>query len=141
MKTPGARGVVGAMLGLSWCAGVAALPHTIVDPGLHRQWLVEQDRAHPERPARLVEVPWVSAPSSPGETPQDPGPRRPVAVRAGMQVTLSWRDGEAEIRLMGTALEAGRVGETVRVRAGLHGAVLRGVVRGPAVVELERGRF
>ncbi len=61
-------------------------------------------------------------------------------VRAGMKVTLRWRDQESSLRLAGTALESGRVGETVRVCAGLHGAVLRGVVRGPALVELERGR-
>lgn len=138
MKQLGIREIVGAMLALAWCVGAAALPHTIVDHGLHRQWLVERDAAHPERPARLVEVPWGSAASTPSENQKNP--TRPAVVRAGMQVTLSWRDGEAEIRLAGTALETGSVGDSVRVRAGLHGAVLRGVVRGQALVEMEGGR-
>jgi hypothetical protein len=129
-------------------AGAARLSGRIVDPGLHRQWLVERDSAHPERPARLVEVPWSEAAArAGGETAPQPVPRtvqrpvpQPVEVRPGMRVTLRWRDRDAQGRLTGTALEAGRVGDQVWVQAGLHGAVLRAVVRGPAMVELERGR-
>ena len=143
------------MAGIAACAGMAvaqapgaaarlpaAKPATrIVDRGLHRQWLIERDSAHPERPARLVEVPWsdaaarVSAKSRQGREMS----RRP-AVRAGMPVTLGWGDAEARGRLTGTALEAGCVGQTVWVKAGLHGAVLRARVRGAGQVELERGR-
>jgi len=124
------------MLTLAVSAGAARLPDRIVDLGLHRQWLIERDRAHPERPARLVEVPWKSAA---GPLPQA-NREAPPAVRTGMKVTL-WRlESNSEVRLSGTALGDARVGETVPVRAGLHGAVLRGVVRGPGLVELDPGR-
>lgn len=138
MRRGAAKFVLGGMLTLAVSARAARLPDRIVDPGLHRQWLIEQDRAHPERPARLVEVPWNSAA---GALPELNANREsPPAVRMGMKVTL-WRlEKKSEVRLSGTALEAGRVGQSVRVRAGLHGAVLRGVVRGPGVVELQPGR-
>lgn len=57
-------------------------------------------------------------------------------VRAGMRVTV-WRSGEeAEVRMAGTALEAGGRGASILVRAGLGNATLRGIVRGPGSVEL-----
>jgi hypothetical protein len=128
-------------------AGAARVPQCIVDPGLHRQWIVEPDRLHPERPPRLVEVAWsgpdAGSVASPHVARVAPAKRAPAAeppvVRAGMRVVVWWRDQATELRLTGTALEAGRNGQTVRVRAGLHGAVVRGVVRGPALVELEPG--
>lgn len=138
MRRRAAKFAVGGMLMLVGFAGAARLPDRIVDAGLHRQWRIERDRAHPERPARLVEVPWSSGAGAQPEAAAR-GATLP-AVRMGMKVTLWRREEEIEVRLSGTALEAARVGETVRVRAGLHGAVLRGVVRGPGVVELEPGR-
>jgi flagella basal body P-ring formation protein FlgA len=52
------------------------------------------------------------------------------------------RSQASVIRLSGTALEAGAMGASIRVRAGWNGAVLHGIVRGTGVVELlpERGR-
>jgi flagella basal body P-ring formation protein FlgA len=58
-----------------------------------------------------------------------------------MRVTVWQKNQEREIDLRGTALEAGRAGEAIAVRAGLRGTILRGIVRGPASVELtEKGR-
>lgn len=137
----GSRSMAAMLVGMAMAvalgsaAQAAQLPDRIVDAGLHRQWLVERDRTHPERPGRLVEVPWSSAAKA-----RSGRPLQQAAVRCGMKVTVWRHNGRTDLRLMGTALDAGRVGETVRVRAGLHGAVLRGVVRGPADVELERGR-
>jgi len=139
MRRGAAKFVFGGMLTLAVSAGAARLPDRIVDPGLHRQWLIERDRAHPERPARLVEVPWSRGGPVAGGSPTGQNVRRPV-VRAGMSVTLWRRNPESVLRLAGTALEPGGMGEAIRVRAGLHGSVLRGVVRGPALVELEPGR-
>ncbi|MGB9148063.1 MAG: flagella basal body P-ring formation protein FlgA, partial [Acidobacteriaceae bacterium] len=117
--------------------------------GLHRQWAVLRDCAHPARPARLVEVPWSDqearsrARTSEGAASQ-PGisgahPRLAQPVRPGMRVTMWRRENDAAVQLSGTALEAGRIGDRVLVRAGLHGATLHGVVRGPALVELLPG--
>jgi hypothetical protein len=59
-----------------------------------------------------------------------------------MRVTIVRDSLNEEIRLAGTALDAGERGQTVRVRAGWDSATLRGIVRGPALVELTpvRGR-
>lgn len=140
----------------------------VVDRGLHREWVVERDCAHPDRPARLVEVPWNQARKGSGQQPgieSGAGPgigpasmpalkgiahqaapghgdaeRRPaLQVRAGMTVTLWWRSREAQGSLTGIALDAGARGDRIWVKAGLHGAALRGVVRGPGQVELIGG--
>jgi hypothetical protein len=133
------RGVAAGLLALSSCVSAALFPQRIVDAGLHRQWLVERDSSHPERPARLVEVPWRGTDFLPRESPKEPALQRQV-VSAGARVTVWWGNGDAILRLSGTALEAGRVGDVIPVRAGLHGAILRVIVRGPDLVELQRGR-
>lgn len=135
----GSKAICGTVLALATVAGAARLPERIVDAGLHRQWLIERDPSHPERPARLVEVPWSSgAAATLSAVPV--ASRKLPGVRAGMKVTLWRRDRNVELQLTGTALRAASVGTMVEVRAGLHGSVLRGIVRGKAVVELEPGR-
>lgn len=112
------------------------------DWGLHREWQVLRDAAHPEWPARLVEIPWstpVLAPGAGGATRDQSRPRaaeEPPAVRAGMRVRVWQRGEEAEIQMEGTALETGSVGRNILVRAGMGNATLHGIVRGPASVEL-----
>lgn len=121
--------------------GAYAAPSVVRDWGLHREWRMERDPAHPERPARLVEIPWDSAAADLNH----PEPRRaaavpqPPAVRAGMHVTVIRHGATAEICLRGTALGTARTGERVAVRAGLGNAVVHGVVRGPGLVELASG--
>lgn len=122
-------------------AALAAPPspaRVVVDRGLHRQWLVERDAAHPERPPRLVEVPWSDARAAQSPMGSLARPGAPL-VRAGMAVSVVERTGAAELHLAGTALRAGWSGDTVPIRAGLHGAVRRGIVRGPGLVELLPG--
>lgn len=119
------------------------------DWALHREWRMQLDQAHPERPARLVEVPWNtparavaerSAAKLQGNSAAAEELRPVPVVRAGMRVAV-WRlSGEAEIHMAGTALETGGVGKIIRVRAGLRNATLRGIVRGPASVELVYGK-
>lgn len=154
MKIPARvrRGGVGAVLAgaiLTAAAtpapGLAQLAGSLVDPGLHREWRIEVDRAHPERPPRLVEVSCSGTKAAAERRNAERGPRSPErtpapVVRAGMKVTLRWKDAATDLRLTGTALDQGWMGDRIRVRAGLHNAVLRAVVRGPGIVELERGR-
>jgi hypothetical protein len=136
--------MLGMAIGISLGAG--ATTTVVRDWGLHREWRVENDPAHPERPARLVEVPWNLPVSTPGTKNPAGEPSRPAAephapmVRAGMRVTVWRRGAEAEIHIAGTALEGGNAGRIIRVRAGLSNAMLRGIVRGPGSVELLPGK-
>jgi len=125
-----------AMPALAW--GGCGPGRTVRDWGLHREWVVEQDCAHPQRPATLAEVPWSQGPvAAPAAAPGRPqaAPAAPE-VRCGMRVIL-WRNEKgAEVHLEGTAMGTARRGEKVAVRAGLGGATLEGIVRGPGEVEL-----
>lgn len=127
-------------------AGVRAsapcgVPATIADRTLHREWRIERDCAHPERPPRLVAIPWSENPPTRQHASASRSARVPLrpVVQAGMTVALWWRGREAAGRLTGIALDAGAAGDSIWVKAGLHGAVLRGVVRGPGEVELLNG--
>ena len=128
------------LLGIAMLVALSAsaTPTVIRDWVLHRQWRVECDRVHPERPARLVEVPWSidDAARRSSQAPAGPTLPQPPAVRTGMRVTVIRRGAMADIRLRGMALGSARIGEQVGVRAGLGNSVVRGVVRGPGVVEL-----
>jgi hypothetical protein len=115
----------------------------VIDRGLHRQWIVVCDNTHPERPPRLVEVPWSDVRAEQAQLkPVAPVAlhRDPPLVHPGMPVAVVGRNASTEWHLAGTALEMGWSGDTVRVRAGLHGAAERGIVRGPALVELLPGK-
>jgi hypothetical protein len=117
----------------------------VIDWGLHREYRIVRDCAHPERPASLVEVPWSEAAArrqrdSVHANPSGLRPaeqRSPYLVRAGTRVTLAGQTSEGAIRLVGIALEQGRAGDSIRVKAGFHGATLPGIVRGQGLVELE----
>lgn len=114
----------------------------VIDRGLHRQWIVVRDDAHPERPPRLIEVPWNDARANQPKVaalPQKALHRDAPLVRPGMTVAVVARSNNAEVHLDGTALESGWSGDTVLVRAGLHGVSRRAIVRGPALVELLSG--
>jgi hypothetical protein len=130
------------MMGVGLGAGAEA---TVVrDWGLHREWRVERDRAHPERPACLVEIPWSAAINRRSSSEPDAAPApdipQPPAVRAGMRVTVVRREAMSEIHLYGTALATAVAGEKIAVRAGWDHAVVMGVVRGPGLVELSGSR-
>ncbi len=140
-----ARVIVGAVLvaAPALAFGACGAGNMVRDYGLHLQWVVERDCQHPERPATLVEVPWsvdhqvtvAGSRSAEGVAPL-PAPE----VRSGMRVMLWRRDAMADLHLCGTAVGTARRGEKVRVKAGLSGAVLEGIVRGPGLVELEPAR-
>ncbi len=137
------EGILAAMLLASGpaLAACGAAPATVVDWGLHRQWAVQRDCAHPERPARLVEVPWSAARAEQTERRvKDAGTARSAAarpaVRAGMRVTVAGEGDDATIHLVGMALEAGGIGDAIRVQAGWGRATLPCIVRGPAQVEM-----
>ncbi|MGA8111759.1 MAG: hypothetical protein WB974_20125 [Acidobacteriaceae bacterium] len=125
-------------------AACGPVPRAVQDRGLHREWRVVEDCLHPERPARLEEIAWgtgaVDGGASPGQAAmgQNPaaGSRRALEVRIGMKVRVWKQSADGEVELAGTALEPGYRGDRIRVRAGLGCAVVEGVVRGPAQVQL-----
>ena len=119
-------------------AGAGATPNLVRDWGLHREWRVECDAAHPQRPARLVEVPWSEVRAAPGHASAERKrvAAEPPAVRAGMRVMVVRRGAMADIRLRGTALGTARTGARVTVRAEQGHSVVEGIVRGPGLVEL-----
>jgi hypothetical protein len=140
---------------LGWVAGIVLVANAsfaapsagpvgvVVDRGLHRQWVIVRDPAHPERPPRLTEVPWSDARAAqvqPGTAARTLSHRDAPLVRSGMAVEVEGYSGNAETHLRGTALQGGWNGDAVLVRAGLHGAVERCVVRGPALVEWQPGK-
>jgi hypothetical protein len=136
------RGIVGVLLvaAPALALGACGAGNTVRDFGLHLQWVVERDCQHPERPATLMEVPWSTdnlVPAGGNRSAVGAAPLPAPEVRSGMRVRLGRTDAKADIDLYGMALETARLGEKVRVKAGLSGAVLEGIVRGPGLVELE----
>jgi hypothetical protein len=109
--------------------------HYFTDSSLDRRWAVVIDCQHPERPASLVMAP-AKEYGRVDRASRSETSGAPPLVTAGAHVRLwSARNG-AEIQLEGIALGSASVGEMLRVRAGLKGTVLDGVVRGPGSVEL-----
>ncbi|MBT9330312.1 flagella basal body P-ring formation protein FlgA [Paracidobacterium acidisoli] len=106
------------------------------DAGLHRRWAMMIDCAHPDHPALFM--PSQETPAAGDAQSMEAARITPSSpqVTNGMRVTLWQRESAADMRLTGTALEAGHSGQKIRVRTGLSGTVLTGVVRGPASVEL-----
>jgi len=109
--------------------------HYFFDAALKKNWAIKVDCAHPERPGTIIE-----ADSGPGESHQQAAPipaskLQSEFIRAGSTVEI-WKTGNAQIRLVGTALDSAPIGQSIRVRAGLGSHVLRGIVRGADSVEL-----
>jgi len=135
---------------VSTLAACGVQPARVLDWGLHRQWVIMRDCEHAERPAQLVEVPWSDSWRAEVPRPAQGSARVATApaatsgpvVHAGTRVTVIGQGRDATTHLAGTALEAGKVGNVIRVQAGWGRATLHCTVRGPAVVELipEKGR-
>ena len=124
-------------------------PAVLIDWGLHRQWRVERDCEHPARPAELAEIPWNDAAAkadqpliATGSGHLAPSWSHPLLIRPGTRVVVVAEQRNAEMRLSGVALAGGTLGATIPVWSWYRGATLRGIVRGPALVELvpEKGR-
>jgi hypothetical protein len=141
--------VLGACLAMTIVATPAwsacgAMQRTVRDWGLHRAWVVVEDCAHPEKPARLREIVWTADAGREADAhrpavnrqKKSSASNRPPEVRAGMRVRVWKKSADGEMNLTGTALEGGRTGDRVRVGAGLGSTILRGIVRGPGLVEL-----
>lgn len=109
--------------------------HYFFDAALKKDWAVKVDCAHPERPGMIVAADSVSEEIH-QKAASIPAPRSEMQfVRAGSMVEI-WKTGNAQIRLVGTALDSAPIGQSIRVRAGLGNRVLRGIVRGTDSVEL-----
>jgi hypothetical protein len=140
-----------AILELIFCGGLAVLPAraacgpggpTVRDWGLHRAWAVVENCAHPERPAQLQEIAWrADAGTAPGgRTKSGRADLSPVEVQPGMPVRVWRQTANMSIELQGTALQPGRRGERIAVRAGLGATVIEGRVVAPGLVELASGK-
>ena len=130
--------VTKASSSLPFAGDSLVVDHYVFDAALKRSWAVMIDCRHPNWPAQAVEVPSreAEAASMSAHAIQARSSRLDAAVIAsGSRVEL-WQDGDASIRLTGVALESGKVGQSIRVRAGLGFKFLRGIVRGPHSVEL-----
>jgi hypothetical protein len=115
--------------------------HYITDEVLHRIWAVLVDCAHPDRPWIAAEVPLQKVP--PTALGESVKPIRAVSLKpaplvsAGAKVELWKSTDSARIRLTGIALQAGDMGERIRVRITQgKGAVVEGRVRGEHSVEI-----
>jgi hypothetical protein len=150
---------------LEACRGGYRQSGVLRDFTLGRRWMIFVNCAHPEMP-RIASLDAVSGevskseagPDKPrmalavsGEIPPPPaaigspaGLAAPAAaprlVAAASRVRLWRRDSVAAIDLAGTALDSGAEGAEIRVRVTAGGQLLRGIVRGPASVELSLRR-
>jgi Chaperone for flagella basal body P-ring formation len=112
--------------------------HLIVDAALHREWEAVVDCAHPERPWIWKAIPWQASGSANSPTAVTASPSSPkvIVIRAGSRIRL-WGNAESgSIQLTGTAIDSGAIGEQIHIRAGAHGGVLAGIVRGSGSAEL-----
>jgi hypothetical protein len=128
-------GVILATASLHAACGVPAV--TVRDRALRREWVMQRDCRYPARPARLVEIPWSDPIARPADAPSATSAPEAPLIRPGMRLIVVLQSTSAQIYLTGVALEAGRVGQKVLVKAGLGGAPLHAVVRGPGLVELD----
>ncbi|WP_263365857.1 flagella basal body P-ring formation protein FlgA [Edaphobacter bradus] len=114
------------------------------DPILHQQWRTTTDCEHPERPAqsRLIASSWTLARTNPTANLASK-PTAPLVVRAGERVHLWGQEANVRMEITGIAEESGAIGSFVHVRltqptAGVSEQQLRGIVRGPSNVEMQR---
>lgn len=131
----------GILLGLAAvpaCAACGGPDRTLTDWPLHRQWLIGRDCRYPGHPAHLIEIPWRD-PIAPHTDLPVTVPHVPL-VRPGMKVMVEQQSDHAQVRLIGVALESGSAGQRILVRAGLGGAALHCIVRGPGLAVLDRGK-
>ncbi|MDZ4843307.1 MAG: flagellar basal body P-ring formation chaperone FlgA [Hyphomicrobium aestuarii] len=63
--------------------------------------------------------------------------REPQVFKEGERVTVEFRDGGLNIRAVGLALQAGVVGQYVRVRNSDTGTIVTGIVRADGTVEVQ----
>lgn len=106
--------------------------HYVYDAPLAKSWVVMVDCNHPQTPARME----LSKDSSGGKS----GSAKPEAgIRLGAAVDIFSDRGPTSIRLSGTAIDAGNVGQIVRVRIGAEGEIVRGYARSSHTVELTAG--
>jgi hypothetical protein len=121
---------------LAACANAQTSTALHWDPILHQQWLTTTDCNHPERPAQ-ARLTTTSTPLPLSITQ----PNKPLVVRAGDRISLWSVESNTRMELSAIAEESGALGASIRVR--LQSAAsnesspeLRGIVRGPANVEL-----
>ena len=71
-------------------------------------------------------------------TVRDVGPRS--AVKSSTPVNVVWKEGALSLELSGRALEAGAVGDEIRVLNTMTSRTIRGTVVGDGMVEIRSGQ-
>ena len=132
-----------SLLGSLQSLAPKAAQHYLSDPVLKRNWQLIVDCRHPSWPPQATEL--ISTSTLPEEPIQAPGKLSPFpdspapvispTVQAGSRVEL-WNEAPVHIRLSGTALQTALIDQTIRVRVGISGKQLEGIVRGPRSVQL-----
>ncbi len=147
MKSNPSKSISLACLTALW--GLAAMPQSLAacanaqtataihwDPVLHQQWLTTTNCSHPERPAQ-AKLMFTSTSRS-----RSTQPDKPLAVRAGDRIRLTYHQSTTRMELTGVAEESGAVGSTIHARlaqptpsANIPEA--KAIVRGPSEAELQ----
>jgi flagella basal body P-ring formation protein FlgA len=84
---------------------------------------------------------WVAQRSiSAGELLTEPAVKPPLLVVSGRPVEALWSEGNLELKIQGTAVGSGAMGERVYVRTS-GGRRLDGVVQGPGLVQISNPRM
>ena len=91
-------------------------------------WSAVFDAGHPERPPRLVEAT--------GSTECTSGNKRDLVVPAAAALSMTYKTEEAWASIHVIALEAGSVGDVIRCRSSIDGAVLLGRIADAQTVEM-----
>ncbi len=142
MATP--QGAVSSYLGHAPAGKIAGVPgrgfrvwRILRDPALQRQWIWIETCEGPERPARLTWIPLILEKKSLEARSSLAAVDNPM-VRLGDGVVVVESGDTLSMRLSGQALEAGELGQKIRVRiaAWRNGAVVIGTIAGKDEIRL-----
>lgn len=122
---------------LAACANAQTATALRWDPVLHQQWLTTTDCNHPERPSH-AKLTFTSAPPPQTVTQQD----KPLTIRAGDRIRLTYHQTNTRMELTGIAEESGATGAAIRVRlaqaaSDTSATELKAIVRSPSQAELQ----
>jgi hypothetical protein len=130
---------------LSISEGFRAL-RVVEDPGSHRRWLIEQNVARPEGPARVVQIPNELSCGTETNWRNDQVEKRngqiksTPLVRAGEVVRIVQESPTVRVDLEAMALSSGGRAETIAARLRMSGKVVIAVVAGPGRAVLPSAR-
>lgn len=122
---------------LAACANAQTATALRWDPVLRQQWLTTVDCNHLERPAQS-KLTFTSTPLPKTIRSLE----KPLTIRAGDRIRLTYHQSTTRMELTGIAEESGATGSTIHVRltqstSNTNIPELRAIVCGPAEAELQ----